>query len=217
MCLNHLPFTQSSGHEHWSISYTWSIANRVTENLSLYRHLLPSEFISASTQWWDRPGMYQSFQWFGVSPYCFPRWRRLARLLTVCQSSLESHPLRTLSVTSAGGTGEHVRRCLLTVPLAFLWRLAVLHAMTYTREHRAVSFCGITVQVLRSSKNQFIMVLLWRCLTSYKCRIIFTRWYTLRVFSPILWTRLSPLFVECFHWHAVAFGFHTLYLSAFCS
>lgn len=122
-----------------------------------------------------------------------------------------------VSVTCVGGTGEHVRPCLLTVPLAFLWRLAVLHAMTYTWEHRAVSFCGITVQVLRSSKNQFIMVLLWRCLTSYKCRIVFTRWYTLRIFSPILWTRLSPAFVECFHWHAVAFGFHILYLSAFCS
>lgn len=146
-------------------------------------------------------------QWFHFCQYSVVRWCSHWTVLSiVCglfilfskmgMACISAHSVSELLwvssspdpifVTVVGAIGEHVRQWLLVMPLAFLWSLAVLHIMANTYEHWAISLWGITSQVLRSSKNQFIMVLLWRCLISYKCGIIFTRWYILWIFFPIL-------------------------------
>lgn len=154
-------------------------------NLPLCRPLLPSDFVSASAQWWDRQTFNSSFNSCGV----FTLFSKMGMACTSAQCVRLlwlSSSLDPIFVTVVGVIGEHVRQCFLVVLLAFPWWLAVLHIMANTYEHWAISLWGITSQVLRSSKSQFIIVLLWRCLISYKCGIIFTRGYTLRIFSPIL-------------------------------
>lgn len=182
--MNHLHLTHSSDDENWSRSYIWSIANRVTVKLSLCRHLLPSDFISASG------GIVQPFNSSFNSLWCLHPVFQEGDGLDICSecvraplSHILSRPYLCHLCRCHWGARETMSPCML---LAFLWWLAVLHVMAYTYEHRAISLWGITVQMLRSSKNQFIMVLLWRCSISYKYWIIFTRWYMLRIFSPIL-------------------------------
>lgn len=183
--MNHLPSTHSSDDDHGSRSYSWSIANKGTGTYHCADLSCPVILCLPVLS----GGIIRHLTVLSiavVSSHCFPRWGWLAPLLSVSELLWVSSSLDPIFVAIVGVIGEHVRQCFLVVLLAFLWWLAVLHIMANTYEHWAISLWGITSQVPRSSKSQFIIVLLWRCLISYKCGIIFTRRYTLRIFSPIL-------------------------------
>lgn len=135
----------------------WYITNKVTANLSLCRHLLPSNLISSCTWWWGLSNHLTV-----LSVFCDVI---ILLSMMVVVSYMTAHTVLGFPLIHILSSPYHCHSCRHRfrtyemvvhhrVIISFLRRLVKLHIIAYTYYHWAISLWETTGQVLCSFKNQ---------------------------------------------------------------